>query len=172
MIGNASLPQDDPSRALAISNITDPAMPALAQAGGVYSILLTGAQTGGRYCLIDMLIPPGGGPPPHRHDFEEMFTVLEGEITLTFRGETHQAGPGTSVNIPANAPHFFKNNSDKPLHLLCMCTPPGQEEYFLAVADPLPSRDAPPPQLTPAEKGERGERAKALAAKYRTEFLI
>jgi quercetin dioxygenase-like cupin family protein len=27
--------------------------------------------------VIDMHVPPGGGPPPHRHDFEEMFTVLE-----------------------------------------------------------------------------------------------
>jgi quercetin dioxygenase-like cupin family protein len=28
----------------------------------------------------------GGGRPPHRHDFEESFTVLEGEIEATFRG--------------------------------------------------------------------------------------
>ena len=41
---------------------------------------MTGEQTAGRYSLIDMLVPPGGGPPPHRHDFEEMFTILAGEI--------------------------------------------------------------------------------------------
>jgi hypothetical protein len=41
----------------------------------------------GRYCLIDMHIPLGGGPPPHRHDFEESFTLLKGEIEATFRGE-------------------------------------------------------------------------------------
>ena len=33
-----------------------------------------------------MFVPPGGGPPPHRHDFEEMFHVLEGEVEVTFRG--------------------------------------------------------------------------------------
>ena len=46
-------------------------------AGDTYTILLTGNDTDGRYCLIDMLIPPGGGPVRHRHDFEESFTLLE-----------------------------------------------------------------------------------------------
>ena len=45
-------------------------------------------------------------------------------------------------------------------------TPPGQEEYFLAVGDLLPDRT-----LTPAEKTERVQPARALAAKYRTEFV-
>jgi quercetin dioxygenase-like cupin family protein len=49
-------------------------------------ILLKGEDTAGLYCLIDLHIPPGGGPPPHRHDFEEMFAVLEGEIEFTFHG--------------------------------------------------------------------------------------
>jgi len=168
----APIPPDNSSRRLALSDPADPAMPNIALAGGIYTILLTGEQTGGRYCLIDMLVPPGGGPPPHRHDFEEMFTVLAGEIALTFRGETHPAGAGATVNIPANAPHWFKNNSATTAHLLCLCTPPGQEEYFMAVGDPVASRDTPPPQLTDAEKAERGKRAKALAAKYRTEFLV
>ncbi len=34
-----------------------------------------------------MQIPPGGGPAPHRHDFEETFSVLEGEVVVTFRGK-------------------------------------------------------------------------------------
>ncbi|WP_158818976.1 cupin domain-containing protein [Methylocapsa sp. S129] len=166
------IPADDPHRRLAVSDLDDPNMRHISLAGGAYTILLTGAETGGRYCLIDMLVPPGGGPPPHRHDFEEMFTILEGEIELTFRGETHKAGAGVTVNIPANAPHAFKNKSDKPAHLLCLCAPPGQEEYFMAVGDPIASRAARPPKLNPAELTERRERAKALAAQYRTEFLV
>jgi hypothetical protein len=76
------------------------------------------------------------------------------------------------VNIPANAPHSFKNMSDKPARLLCMCTPAGQEEFFIAVGDPVDSRTAPPPQLNKAEQAERIQRAKALSAKYRTELLV
>jgi mannose-6-phosphate isomerase-like protein (cupin superfamily) len=44
-------------------------------------------DTAGRFCLIDMHIPLGGGPLPHRHDFEETFTILEGELDATFRGK-------------------------------------------------------------------------------------
>jgi hypothetical protein len=76
------------------------------------------------------------------------------------------------VNIPANAPHSFKNKADKPARLLCMCTPAGQEEFFMAVGDPVDSRTAPPPQLSKAEQAERVQRARALAAKYRTELLV
>jgi quercetin dioxygenase-like cupin family protein len=164
------IPADDSSRKLSVADPDAPEMRHIALAGGAYTILLAGEETGGRYCLIDMLVPPGGGPPPHRHDFEEMFTILEGEIELTFRGEAHKAGAGTTVNIPANAPHAFKNVSDRPAHILCMCSPPGQEEYFMAVGDPVASRASPPPKLSPAELTERRERAKALAAQYRTEF--
>ena len=168
----AAIPPDDANRRLTVANPEDPKMRHVSVAGGTYTILVTGKETGGRYCLIDMLVPPGGGPPPHRHDFEEMFTILEGEIELSFRGEAKQASTGSTVNIPANAPHSFKNKSDKPARLLCMCTPSGQEEFFLAIGDPVDSRTAPPPKLSNAEQAERIQRAKALSAKYRTELLV
>jgi quercetin dioxygenase-like cupin family protein len=168
----AAIPPDDAARKLTLANPDDPNARHVSVAGGTYTILVTGEQTGGRYSLIDMLVPPGGGPPPHRHDFEEMFTILDGEIELTFRGEAHRAVAGSTVNIPANAPHSFKNVSDKPLRMLCMCTPSGQEEFFMAVGDPVDSRTAPPPKLNEAERTERMQRAKALAAKYRTELLV
>jgi quercetin dioxygenase-like cupin family protein len=168
----APVPADDPGRQLAIANPDDRAMRFVSVAGGTYTILLSGDQTGGRYTLIDMLVPPGGGPPPHRHDFEEMFTILDGEIELTFRCEKTRAGAGSTVNIPANAPHSFKNISDRPARLLCMCTPAGQEVFFMAVGDAVDSSTAPPPKLSNEERAERMARAKALAPQYRTELLI
>jgi quercetin dioxygenase-like cupin family protein len=172
MTDSMKIPPDDVSRKLVLAEPDDPKLRHISVAGGTYTILVAGADTGGRYCLIDMLVPPGGGPPPHRHDFEEMFTILDGEIELTFRGEAHRAGIGSTLNIPANAPHSFKNKSDKPARLLCMCSPAGQEEFFMAVGDPVDSRTTPPPKLSQAEQAERGQRAKALAAKYRTELLV
>jgi quercetin dioxygenase-like cupin family protein len=169
---NTAIPPDDANRKLTVADPDDPKLRHVSIAGGTYTLLVAGEQTGGRYCLIDMLVPPGGGPPPHRHDFEEMFTILAGEIELTFRGEAHRASAGSTVNIPANAPHAFKNKSDKPARLLCMCTPPGQEEFFMAVGDPVDSRTAAPPKLSPAEQAERIQRAKSLAARYRTELLV
>jgi quercetin dioxygenase-like cupin family protein len=168
----STIPPDDANRKLTVANPDDPKLRHVSIVGGTYTLLVTGEQTGGHYCLIDMLVPPGGGPPPHRHDFEEMFTILDGEIELTFRGETRRASAGSTVNIPANAPHSFKNKSDNPARLLCMCTPAGQEEFFIAVGDPVNSRTAPPPKLSPTEQAERGQRARALSAQYRTELLV
>jgi quercetin dioxygenase-like cupin family protein len=122
----AVIPPDDVYRKLTVANPEDPNMRHISVAGGTYTILVTGEQTAGRYTLIDMLVPPAGGPPPHRHDFEEMFTILAGEIELTFRGEVQLASAGSTVNIPANAPHSFKNKSNEPVRLLCMCTPAGR----------------------------------------------
>jgi uncharacterized cupin superfamily protein len=118
-----------------------------------------------------MLVPDGGGPPAHRHDFEEMFTLLEGELEFTFRGETQTVHAGTTVNIPANAQHQFKNKSGKTAHMLCMCTPAGQEEFFMAVGFPLGSRTSPPPRPSPQEQAEKRKLLGMLLPKYRTEMV-
>lgn len=149
----------------------DQNLPHISVVGDTYTILLKGEDTAGRYCLIDMYVPPGGGPPPHRHDFEEMFTVLEGEIQVTFRGEKSTARAGETLNIPANAPHSFSNASDQPARLLCVCSPSGQEEFFIAVGVPVDSRTAPPPELDEAAQAAFVAKAQELAPKYRTELL-
>jgi mannose-6-phosphate isomerase-like protein (cupin superfamily) len=167
----AAIPADDLSRKLTVESPDRAGARHVAQAGVIYKILVSGDQTDGRYCLIDMLVPDGGGPPPHRHDFEEMFSLLEGELEFMFRDETIKVSAPATINIPANAPHAFRNKSGKSVHMLCMCTPAGQEEYFLAVADPIDSRNALPPALTPDEKASRRAKAMSLALQYRTEFL-
>jgi quercetin dioxygenase-like cupin family protein len=165
-----AIPPDDPTRKLTIAG-SDGNSPHIGLVGDTYTILLTGKDTAGRYCLIDMYVPPGGGPPPHRHDFEESFTVLEGEIEATFRGVNSTIRTGQVVNIPANAPHQFKNQSKQPARLLCFCSPAGLDEFFTALAVPVTTRTTPPPPLTPMEQAELKEKSATLAAKYRTEFL-
>ncbi|WP_199253787.1 cupin domain-containing protein [Mycolicibacterium mengxianglii] len=169
---SAPLPADDLSRELTVVDADHPAGGWLALAGDTYAMLVTGAQTAGRYCLIDMRVPDGGGPPPHRHDFEEMFTVLEGSIEFTFRGQTRSVQAGSTVNIPANAPHHFRNTSGAPARMLCMCTPAGQDEYFSRVGDPVSGPTAAPPQLSPDELRTRQETAARLAPDYHTEMLV
>jgi quercetin dioxygenase-like cupin family protein len=168
---NAPIPADNFARQLTVAD-PDSAATHVAVAGDVYTILVSGEQTVGRYCLIDMIVPPGGGPPPHRHDFEEMFAILEGELEFTFRSKVTKVGPGSTVNIPANAPHAFRNESDAPAHLLCMGAPVGLDEFFLLVGDRVPSRGSAPPNLNQAQREERIKRAKEFAPKFRTELLI
>jgi quercetin dioxygenase-like cupin family protein len=166
------IPPDDLQRHLTIAQPNeDQNFPHIGVVGDTYTILITGNDTDGRYCLIDMHIPPGGGPPPHRHAFEESFTILEGEIEITFREEKSVARVGETVNIPANAPHQFHNASERSVRLLCICSPAGQEEFFMEVGVPVATRTTAPPKLDEAAQAEFKAKSEALAPKYRTEIL-
>jgi quercetin dioxygenase-like cupin family protein len=171
MTSPSAIPPDDPNRQLTVADPDGAGLRHVSVAGGTYTILLSGSETAGRYCIIDMLVPDGGGPPPHRHDFEEMFTLLDGELEFTFRGQTQTVRAGSTVNIPANAPHAFKNRSGKMARLLCLCAPAGQEELFMAIGFPVDSRTAPPPKVSPEAQAEKGKLLAMLAPKYRTEIL-
>jgi quercetin dioxygenase-like cupin family protein len=166
-----TIPADDLARSLTLSQADSPALPHIAVAGDTYTILITGKDTAGRYCLIDMYVPPGGGPPPHRHDFEESFTVLEGEIEATFRGRQETVRSGQVINIPANAPHQFRNQSEQPARLLCLCSPAGMDEFFLEIGIPVGTRTTPAPKPDPAEQEALMAKVAALASKYKTEFI-
>ena len=146
-------------------------LPHIGLVGDTYTITVTGEQTAGRFCVIDMHIPPGGGPPPHRHDFEETFILLEGQMEATFRGKKSTVRAGETLNVPANAPHQFHNASGEAVRMLCICSPAGQEKFFLEVGVPVATRTAPPPKLSEKEQAAFIEKVKALAPKYRTELL-
>jgi quercetin dioxygenase-like cupin family protein len=167
-----TIPPDDLSRNLTLAGPDQDAnLKHIALAGGIYTLLLTGEDTANKFCLIDMQIPPGAGPVPHRHNFEETFTVLEGECVVTFRGKKVTVRAGETANVPANAPHFIHNDSDKPVRVLCTCAPAGQDAFFLAVGTPVPSRTSKQPELNDAAKAAIGAKAQALAAQFATEFL-
>jgi quercetin dioxygenase-like cupin family protein len=166
-----SLPADDPTRNLVVTRADKEGQAHIGLVGDTYTVLLDGINTAGRFCLIDMHIPPGGGPPPHRHDFEESFVILEGEIEATFRGKKSVHRAGETLHIPANAPHQFHNQSDRPARLLCICSPAGQEEFFAKVGVPVATRTAAVPKLDDKAQAEFRAKAEALAPAYKTELL-
>ena len=164
-----TIPPDNPKRNLTLGQSDN--LPHIGLVGDTYTITVTGEETDGRFCVIDMHIPPGGGPPPHRHDFEETFILLEGEMEATFRGRRSIARAGETLHIPANAPHQFHNTSTVPVRMLCICSPAGQEKFFIEVGVPVATRKTPPPKLDEKEQAAFIEKVKALAPKYRTELL-
>jgi quercetin dioxygenase-like cupin family protein len=166
-----TIPTDDPARKLHRITADGADAPHVGVVGDTYTILVSGKDTAGRYSAIDMLVPPGGGPPPHRHDFEEMFTVIEGTVEFTFRGEKFVAQPGTTLNVPANAPHSFRNATSDPARLLCVCSPAGQEEFFMEIGTVVETRTSPAPKLSGDAQKAFVEKAISLAPKYRTEIL-
>ena len=65
------------------------------------------------FIWVDM--PPGGTIRLHKHPYEEIFIIQEGEATFTVGSVTLDARAGQVIMVPANVPHKFRNLSDKQL---------------------------------------------------------
>ena len=169
--GKPLLPPDDLNRALGFAQIDGGTAHHIGLVGDTYTISVAGEDTNDRFCVIDMHVPPGGGPGPHRHDFEETFILLDGEMEVTFRGKKSTVHAGDTINIPSNAPHQFHNASSEAVRMICICSPAGNDKFFLEVGVPVATRTTPPPRLDEKQMAEFLEKAKAIAPKYRTELL-
>ena len=133
--------------------------------GDTYRIIMSGEQTNGSYAVIDMLVPPGGGPGPHAHKhFQEMFYVADGEVEFKMEGGSYKAKKGSFVNIPlGGAVHCFKNTSNAVAHLLCTVVPAGLDSFFQEIGKPVEiGTFLPPPTLSKEELGK----LKSIAEKY------
>ncbi len=111
--------------------------------GGDYVTYKTrSAETGGAYFCFEVQTTPGFGPPLHTHEYRELFYVLEGayEFTVQRNGklETITGAEGTAVAIPPNAPHTFKNATDRPARLLFVHQPAALEGFFEDFGVPVP----------------------------------
>ncbi|SFJ64948.1 Mannose-6-phosphate isomerase, cupin superfamily [Chryseobacterium indologenes] len=108
-------------------------------AGGNYRIIVSGDQNNDAYAVIEMLVPPGGGPLPHSHpDIQEMFFLAEGELEFTTETGKSIVKKGEFVNIPFNGGiHCFKNISDQFARMLCTVVPAGLEQVFREVGMPV-----------------------------------
>jgi quercetin dioxygenase-like cupin family protein len=139
--------------------------PSISVVGDTYRIVIGSEQTNGAYALIDMLIPPEGGPPPHSHaTFQEAFYIIDGEIEVITKEKKYSATKGSYVNIPFNGPvHKFTNRTDKTAHILCLTTPAGMEKMFDEIGKPVAvGTFLSPPQMTPEEK----KHFQSIAEKY------
>jgi len=137
--------------------------------GDVYRFLATGEDTNSKYSLIQALVGPGGGPPPHVHSREdEGFYVLEGEIAFTINGERVVATAGMFANMPIGTPHSFKNESNKPAKMLVSVVPAGLEKMFMEIGVPLAEGAT---TALPATR-EDIEKLLAIAPKYGIEFRL
>jgi quercetin dioxygenase-like cupin family protein len=141
----------------------------LSVVGDSYRILISGEQTNGNYAVIDMLVPPGGGPGPHAHkDIQEMFYIVEGEINFKMEGGNYKAKKGSFVNIPlGGAVHCFKNTTNDIAHLLCTVVPAGLDAFFQEIGKPVDAGTfLPPPTLSIEEL----DKLKSSAEKYGQEL--
>ncbi|MDQ3055234.1 MAG: cupin domain-containing protein [Actinomycetota bacterium] len=94
--------------------------------------MIDGAETGGRFALVQHLFAPKAlAAPMHRHHDEDEYTfVLTGRIGAVLDGQEVVAEPGDLLFKPRGQWHTFWNAGDEPASCLEMISPAGLEELF------------------------------------------
>lgn len=119
--------------------------------GDTYTTLLTGAQTGGAFSLLEALVPPRTGPPPHRHNAEdETFVLLEGTLEIHVGDDAYRAEAGAVVLVPKGTVHHFANVGEGLAKMLFLYSPAGMEGMFPEIGAPG-TRGVQAPPLTPED---------------------
>lgn len=127
--------------------------------GGGVRVLIDGEASGGKCCVFECPIPPGDGPPLHKHEREdELFYVVEGKFKFSVDGKEFTGEKGTFAYAPRGSVHAFRNVGSTVATLHVTCTPAGLEMPFRAVRDPEPGsgKDKPTPEEVMAVFGKFG----------------
>lgn len=137
--------------------------------GWLFTFLVTGEETQGRFALIEGVARKGNVPPPHIHHREdETYYILEGEMTASIGDQTIKGTPGMVIFVPRNVVHSFEIESEQ-MRMLVLLTPAGLERYFKECGVPAPAMTLPPAAEVPY--GEI-EKLVAVGAKYSVEWVL
>jgi quercetin dioxygenase-like cupin family protein len=95
------------------------------------NVVLRSEETNGVVSMMDNAVAPNfPGPPLHKHDFDEAFYVLEGELVFQVEDELITKRAGEMAFAPRGVAHTYANQSDQPARIVLVCTPAGFERYF------------------------------------------
>jgi quercetin dioxygenase-like cupin family protein len=104
---------------------------------------VTDADSNGRLTVVQIDVPPGGGPPPmHIHPPDELFSVVSGTVTV-LHGDpaapvVREVVAGDCVHVPGGTAHTFRNLSDAPARMILTFAPGVMmERFFVEVGHPV-----------------------------------
>ena len=93
--------------------------------------MLTNAM-GSAIEIFDTTGTPGGGPPPHAHQWEEIYVVLSGEMDVHIDGATTRLAAGGCAHVPANVAHGY--TTIDATHFLTIVTSGNAAKFFRQAA--------------------------------------
>jgi mannose-6-phosphate isomerase-like protein (cupin superfamily) len=79
------------------------------------------------------------GPPPHKHDWDEAYYVLDGELDFEIDGQAVRSKSGDFNYLPRNTVHAFKGASSSPARVLIFAAPAHASEFFEEVSSEVRS---------------------------------
>ena len=119
-------------------------------------VVLRSEETNGVVSAMDNTVPPNWpGPPLHRHDFDEAFYVLEGELVFQVVDALITRRAGEMAFAPRGIAHTFANQGNAPARYMLVCTPAGFERYFARMAAANAGQEPPEWALQPTPPVER-----------------
>jgi quercetin dioxygenase-like cupin family protein len=132
--------------------------PSYQMLGTLWRVLSSGEETGGIVGALDERCAHGVRAPMHVHDdADEIFYVLDGNLTFFVGDERIEAAPGAFVHLPRFVHHGFQCNTSE-ARVFNFVTPAGFERLILDNGAPARYDDAPLPDdphakhdLPPAE---------------------
>ena len=110
---------------------------------GLWTPLVTSAETHGSFSILEQTLRKQAGPPPHIHDQnDEVFFLLEGEVRLQVGDEVLDGEAGQLIRIPPGTPHGFVITSDS-ARFLNLYVPGALDLMISSLSTPAPENRMP-----------------------------
>ena len=135
--------------------------------GNLAIVHLTGEETGGSSCVVELTEPPGFIPLHAHRNAAQITYVLEGDVTVYMTGATRELGVGDSIYQPAGVRKTAQVTSTEPARVLDVNLPAGFERFIAAAGEPARNLELPPPP----DEAPDFERLVALAAEHGLDII-
>ena len=86
-------------------------LPVKSNGASAFRSILDGVTRSGDHIEVhETTLAPGSSPhPPHRHEHEELFLIMSGQLAIQIEGKTAVIGPGSAAFVHSNELHGVHN---------------------------------------------------------------
>jgi quercetin dioxygenase-like cupin family protein len=108
-------------------------LPPLRVLGADVRFLCEGDRTQGAWSMMEVTLPQDAGPPPHFHEWDEAYFVLEGDVQFIVGEQHFTARSGDFIYTPGSVIHGFRGASQRPARVLILDAPAHASAFFMRV---------------------------------------
>jgi quercetin dioxygenase-like cupin family protein len=143
-----------------LAQVSTPEQPrdgAFALMGSTVEPLVTEADTAGAWEAVRTTVGPGGRSPLHTTAEDKVLLVLAGDLVVVLGDDEHHLTAGSVVQVPAGAPHCYRNDGEGPGQLLVLTTGAGHVDFLRGMGR-LTAGGPPEPQARAEHTAAHGVR--------------
>ena len=134
------------------------------------SVLISCEDGTDKVSVLEHRAPHGDSPPLHVHRTEdEIFHLLEGELTFSVNGGEQRAGAGQTLLVHRGTPHSYRVDSPAGARWLTVTAGEDFERFVRALGRPAEGEGLPQPSGPPTP--EQAQALTAVAAKFGVEIV-